>query len=359
MGLRRVSNSTIKVVGFALMVMLFQNCGGSNDSTTIPYGSGDSSTTPSTTVSPSSSSTSSTTSFPIAVVTSCTLPSAAASGTYTTTSDITYETVSGTNLNLDLYYPSSATTTPPLVIQIHGGGWSSGDKTDANQVNNAEVLVGLGYAVAVINYRLPSGSTNQFPAAIQDARCAVRWLKANAATYNYDNTHILAMGFAEGAYLAAMLGTAATNTTDGFDSTSCTETGETPAVNGVAAYYGMMNYSDSSGCGSGTTCNNIVTLFLGSGWTTNSAQNDIASPLNFVSSSTPPFFIAHGENDTTTPLVQEVEMDQQLQSNSIGVNYLEVQSVGHDFYPFDSTIATEVQTSSCTLLSYISAVFSQ
>ncbi len=356
MTIRRVSNATLKFVAFVVVLMMFQNCGGTNDSTTIPYGDGYTST-PTPSASPTSSSSSAPT-LPVSVVSSCTLPSPAPSPSFSVTSSVSYMSASALN-DLDLYYPVAPTTTPPLVVQIHGGGWSSGDKSDADQQYNAAVLVGLGYAVAVVNYRLPSGSSNVFPAAVQDVRCAVRWLKANAATYNYDSTHVIAMGFAEGAYLAAMLGTAENNTTNGLDSTSCTSTGESPSVNGVAAYYGMMNYSDSSGCGNGTTCNNIVTLFLGSGWTTNTAQNDIASPYNYVDSSSAPFFIAHGENDVTVPLIQQVEMQQQLSSAGIAVNYFEVQGLGHNFMPFDPSVATQAETSSCTLLSYLSAVSSQ
>ena len=84
---------------------------------------------------------------------------------------------------LDLYTPDGVAR-PPLVVWIHGGGWSAGDKFPTPAVR----LVAAGYAVASVDYRLTGEA--KFPAQIHDCKAAIRWLRANARKYNLDSAHI-------------------------------------------------------------------------------------------------------------------------------------------------------------------------
>src|SRR5215813_7140028 len=96
-----------------------------------------------------------------------------------TLKDIEYARVGNKQLLLDLYLPEGAGPFP-VVVWIHGGSWLSGDKAGGPAIRQAS----RGYAVASINYRLSYEA--KFPAQLEDCKAAVRWLRANAATYNLD-----------------------------------------------------------------------------------------------------------------------------------------------------------------------------
>ena len=117
--------------------------------------------------------------------------------------DITYATVDGKDLRLDLYMPEkTAATQPPLIVWIHGGAWRQGNK------NNNGLLVWAaaeGFAIASIQYRL-SGEA-KFPAQVHDAKGAIRWLRAHAHEYGYDARKIAVAGGSAGGHLAALVGT--------------------------------------------------------------------------------------------------------------------------------------------------------
>ena len=115
--------------------------------------------------------------------------------------DLVYKRVDGHNLQLDIYSPKSISHPLPVVLWIHGHRWSYGSKEQRPPVN----LMAQGYIVVSLDYRL-SGEA-PFPAAIEDCKAAVRWLRANATTYHIDPDHIGAWGHSAGGHLAALLGT--------------------------------------------------------------------------------------------------------------------------------------------------------
>lgn len=125
--------------------------------------------------------------------------------------NIVYATLGPTPLRLDLYIPSGPAPQPyPVVVWIHGGGWSGGSKFPAG---NAGTLTQHGFAVASIDYRLTSQAGQYgsnpviFPAQIHDTKGAIRWLRANAGTYNLDVTKFGTWGSSAGGHLAALAGT--------------------------------------------------------------------------------------------------------------------------------------------------------
>src|SRR5262249_39045436 len=103
---------------------------------------------------------------------------------------------------LDLYVPERADTPLPVIVWIHGGAWMGGSKDGGVP---ALPFLGKGYAVASVNYRLSQHAV--FPAQIQDCKAAIRWLRANAKTYNLDPERIGVWGASAGGHLVALLGT--------------------------------------------------------------------------------------------------------------------------------------------------------
>jgi acetyl esterase/lipase len=125
--------------------------------------------------------------------------------------DLTYTTAGGyRRLKLDLYLPPGPTTgARPVIVYMHGGGWSGGTPRTTGAFENwPEVLASFaarGYVVASIHYRL-SGEA-PYPAAIQDAKAAVRWLRTNATTYGIDTNRFVSWGVSAGGQLAGLLAT--------------------------------------------------------------------------------------------------------------------------------------------------------
>lgn len=167
----------------------------------------------------------------IALVTGCTVPRPpgatplryrdAVFSSVQVNSNIQYGSAPGANGNpvallLDLYRPpaSDTQTRRPALVWVHGGSFSGGDKTNTVPVDVANTFAKLGYVVVSINYRLlgsncvanPSGCTIAALEAHHDAQAAVRWLRANAATYGIDPARIGIGGESAGGITATLVG---------------------------------------------------------------------------------------------------------------------------------------------------------
>jgi acetyl esterase/lipase len=96
----------------------------------------------------------------------------------------------------------------PVVLWFHGGGWVAGDKN--NLAAPVLHLYGRGFDIVSANYRLADGPRPaRYPAAVHDAKAAVRWVKANAEARGFNGDEIVAMGGSAGGYLVNMLATTA------------------------------------------------------------------------------------------------------------------------------------------------------
>ncbi|WP_108248986.1 alpha/beta hydrolase [Planctomonas deserti] len=134
----------------------------------------------------------------------------------TVTPDVRYGTDGdGSPLLLDVCSPAVDDDTEllPAVLEIHGGGWSRGDKAESTWRATCEWLASEGFVTINVNYRLAPAAT--FPAAIDDVTRALRWLRdpATAAQYGVDPERIGAFGGSAGGNLAALLGTRGSGST--------------------------------------------------------------------------------------------------------------------------------------------------
>ena len=117
--------------------------------------------------------------------------------------DLVYARHGERELQLDLWRPKAAKEPLPAIICIHGGGWFKGER--GSMANLAQALAVRGFVTATISYRL-SGEA-KFPAAIQDAKAAVRFLRAGAAKFGIEAGAIGVTGLSAGGHLAALLTT--------------------------------------------------------------------------------------------------------------------------------------------------------
>ncbi len=136
------------------------------------------------------------------------------------------------DLHLDVYQVPSAKPTP-VVVQVHGGGWIRGDRP--NSYRSFAGLLAAGISVVTVEYR--NAKDAPAPAAIEDTRCAMAWVKANAAKYNFDPTRVILYGGSAGGHLALMGGYAPAS----FNPAGCTDQ---PHVAAVLDFYGPTNLAE-------------------------------------------------------------------------------------------------------------------
>ena len=207
----------------------------------------------------------------------------------------------------DIYSPKSISHPLPVVLWIHGHRWSYGSKEQHPSVN----LLAHGYIVVSLDYRL-SGEA-PFPAAIEDCKAAVRWLRANATTYHIDPDHIGAWGHSAGGHLAALLGTSggvAELEGAGDNSTFSSRVQAVCDMSGPSDILQFYETVSSLNNGPGRRAKVAVEQFLGGSVEQNRAKAIAASPITYVSKDNAAFLIIHGENDMSIPVSQsEVFVD--------------------------------------------------
>jgi acetyl esterase/lipase len=136
------------------------------------------------------------------------------------------------DLHLDVYQVPSGKPTP-VVIQLHGGGWIRGDRPSSS--NSFGAFFAAGMSVVTVQYR--NAIDAPAPAAIQDVRCAMAWVKANSRKYNFDLTRVVTWGGSAGGHLALMAGYAPAS----FNPRGCTDQ---PKVAAVLDNYGPTNLAE-------------------------------------------------------------------------------------------------------------------
>jgi acetyl esterase/lipase len=225
---------------------------------------------------------------------------------------------------LDLFLPETRPESPrPLIIWIHGGGWSKGARNPGQAIH----FVSRGYIVAGIGYRF--SQVAKWPAQIQDCQAAIRWLRANASDYGIDRDRIGVWGSSAGGHLCNMLGTAGGQNTFG-------PVGGNPdqsdRVQAVCSYCGPSNFRSVRAQSESDT--EVKTLVTFDDWTDpysnligellgkNSAAEDAASPTHYVRRDplNPPFLLVHGTADQHVPFAQAQELADLLQKHNVKVH---------------------------------------
>ena len=260
-----------------------------------------------------------------------------------------YSVANGTKLKMDVYWPKpqgwrgNAWTGPrPIVMIIHGGGWRSGSRTGFR--DEARLLAGQGYVAATIDHREAEAGIHTFPAAVEDVRCAVRYLRANAGSLNADPTRFAVIGESSGAHLASMLGVA--EGVSGLDGT-CPHAGS-PRVDAVVSYYGPQDLRDPAIL---PNLQSQVTNFLGATPEQDPAKAALASPIVHVHGGAPPFLFLHRNVDSTVPTLHSERMKAALEAVGVPASLVLVNEAGHGFPMFKER--SKFLATSCTSLAFL------
>lgn len=248
--------------------------------------------------------------------------------------DVLYAETAEGKLKLDLVVPKGAGP-HPCVICFHGGAWRAGnrkdltkaslfgtpEKKDEKEFNLLEMLVKQGYAACSVSYRLAPKS--RFPAQIEDAKTAVRFLRKNAADYKLDPDRFAALGFSAGGHLASLLGV--TDSTAGFDGKLYPETAS--RVQTVIDYFGptdMTLYAETPSLVEGF----LVPLF-GQSVRTDSQLLAKASPIEYVTKQSPPTLIVHGNLDFVVPIIHSERFYKKLTEAGVKTEFLVMKGKSH------------------------------
>jgi len=208
---------------------------------------------------------------------------------------LVYNVVDGKPLDMDVYSPSKADTPLPVIVMIHGGSWSSGDKRDLASINR--YLAARGYCVASINYRL--APPDPYPAAKEDALAAIRYLKDHARELNLDPAHFVLMGRSAGGQIAL----------------AAAYTGADPSVRGVISLYApndlVLGYAMPSNPWI-LNSRKVLEDYLGGPPSAHPGAYEAASPLNFVNARTPPTLMIHGYRDEFVSPIHDERLEARL-----------------------------------------------
>ncbi|MBK1876075.1 alpha/beta hydrolase [Pelagicoccus mobilis] len=243
--------------------------------------------------------------------------------------DIVFAEVDGQELKLDIFVPQGVES-PPLVMNIHGGGWSGGNYKDSS----FQWLTAHGFAVASISYRLTDVASH--PAQIHDCKGALRWLRANAGKYGYDTSYVVVGGRSAGGHLAALLGT--THGVDALEGTVGGNLDQSSKVDGIIDFYGATDFIQRSKTQPEKTDkpSGIVYRLLGGPVKGNKRIAKQAGAAYHVSKDDPPMLVIHGDEDPQVLIGQSERIVDVYERKGLEVEFLVVEGGGHGGEGFQS-----------------------
>jgi acetyl esterase/lipase/peptidoglycan/xylan/chitin deacetylase (PgdA/CDA1 family) len=229
-----------------------------------------------------------------------------ASADYDILPNITYSIANNTELKLDLYLPKDRRAPNPTLMLFHGGGWVDGQKE--RNVFQLLPYLSLGWAVINVEYRLARNTPA--PAAVEDCRCALRWVAYHAKEHNLDTSKITLTGTSAGGHLSLITGMLPPQSI--FDRQCPTEgdarwrVGTEPKIN-VAAIINWYGITDVADLIDGPNAKHYAMEWLG-GLSNREELARQLSPINYVRAGLPPILTIHGDQDDIVPYNQAVRL---------------------------------------------------
>jgi acetyl esterase/lipase len=236
--------------------------------------------------------------------------------------NVIYANTAQRALDLDIYVPKTVKN-QVLMVWIHGGAWQNGNKE-----NPPKQLLERGYFLASVNFR--SSPEAPFPAMVHDIKAAIRYLRGNASKYGYHPNKIVLWGSSSGGHLAALVGLSAGNAY--LEGTLGQYLSTSSQVQLIVDFYGPSNFStilaQSTPHGQNVR-RPALALFFGKPVDEKLEEYKTASPVNYVSASSPPMFLAHGNQDPQVPINQTLELWALLQKYAVKSELEILQETAH------------------------------
>jgi acetyl esterase/lipase len=239
--------------------------------------------------------------------------------------DVQYGAAGERPLKLDVLRPRAESKDAcPVIVWIHGGGWSGGDKSSGLGLLLPFAQSG-NYVCFSVGYRL-SGEA-RWPAQIHDCKAAIRWIKSNGQKYNIDPNRIGVWGGSAGGHLVALLGTSGgVKDLEG-------QNGSPDQSSRIACVVDFCGPSDFPNFFKGTTRNKVadsaIRGLLGGTEEEKKTEAVAASPVTYVSKDDPPFLIVHGNEDLIVPFAQAETLYNALKKAGADATRIKIDGGGH------------------------------
>ena len=252
-------------------------------------------------------------------------------------SDVSY-TEGGSRARLDIYRPRGVDlTNAPVLVQVHGGGWTIGDKSHQGLLLMNR-MAARGWVCVAMNYRL--APKHPFPAQIIDVKKAIAWTREHVAEYGGDPSYLVITGGSAGGHLASL----AALTPEVEEYQPGFEDADT-SVSACVSFYGIY---DMAGITGDKAVHQMRDLYLGPRIfrkkpRTNIGDFELASPITHVAPDSPDFFVIHGSSDSLVSVRPARAFVEKMREVSTGVvSYLELPGAQHAFEVFSSIRSAQV-----------------
>ena len=247
--------------------------------------------------------------------------------------DVAFSTIEGYRpLVLDVYRPADRSEAKPLIVYVHGGGWRAGHTRQSGAFSDFPAvlaeLASRGYVVASVEYRLSAEAP--FPAALEDVRAAIRFLKANAHRYGIDPSRVGIFGGSAGGQLAVLEAVACGAAPTGADKANATVSDCPQAAVG---WYGIYDFPAMPG----NAENRVESDYLGCARDAcRPEQLQAASAVAQVDADDPPVLLLHGDSDKTVPVAQSERLEERMRAAGASVELEVLPGIGHSWLGSDS-----------------------
>ena len=218
--------------------------------------------------------------------------------------------------NMDVYLPENrSTAATKLMIMIHGGGWTSGDKADFAQFVDTMKRRLPGYAIFNINYRLSANPSNLFPTQENDVKAAVQFILGKMGEYLISNKYVL-IGASAGGHLAMLHGYKNANV----------------KPKAVVSFFGISDMAEmyNNPVGGNVLISFSVGQAVGGTPVSNAAIYASSSPINFITAATAvPTILLHGGTDPLVRPAQSTAVRDKLLTVGAATQYVPYPTAGH------------------------------
>jgi acetyl esterase/lipase len=246
---------------------------------------------------------------------------------YRIVSNVTYLKADNWEAKLDVYAAAGSGVKPvPTLIYFHGGGWQGSDRIAASL--SLVPFMALGWNVVNVDYRLTGVSLA--PAAVEDCRCALRWVTGNAKQYGFDTKRIVVSGISAGGHLALMTGMAPMSA--GLDR-RCVGRDELK----VAAIINWCGITDVADLLEGPNMQAFAVSWLGSSPNREALAKQV-SPLTYVRPGLPPILTIHGDQDPSVPYAHATRLHEALSRAGVSNRLVPLPGAKHGNYSQEETI---------------------
>jgi len=250
--------------------------------------------------------------------------------------DINYAGDTLTGHRLDIFLPKTGKSPYPVIVCIAGSAFFSNNSKD-RAFTIGRPMLKEGFAIVAVNHR--SSHEAIFPAQINDIKGVVRFLRANALTYELDTTFIGITGDSSGGHLSAMMGT--TNGVYTFTMGQKTLNIEgniggniamSSRIDAVVDWYGPTDFQKMDSCGSRMhhdASDSPESTLIGGPIQENDGLCALANPITYVDNNDPPFLVLHGDADPLVPHCQSEFLHEALDSFEVENEFITVPGGGH------------------------------